>query len=138
MKYAYAVDKTYRSQVGYGFETDRGYIYLKYGMPTDLVTRESEPTAPPYEIWFYDHIDQGKQKNVRFIFYIPSLAHNDYELLHSTCIGEKNNPKWFYDLYSKRNDSSIVNMQPAQIQEFYNSLRNSFDNNAVKIWEEFK
>lgn len=138
MKYAYAVDKTYRSQVGYGFETDRGYIYLKYGMPTDLVTRESEPTAPPYEIWFYDHIDQGKQKNVRFIFYIPSLAHNDYELLHSTCIGEKNNPKWFYDLYSKRNDSSVVNMQPAQIQEFYNSLRNSFDNNAVKIWEEFK
>lgn len=138
MKYAYAVDKTYRSQVGYGFETDRGYIYLKYGMPTDLVTRESEPTAPPYEIWFYDHIEQGKQKNVRFIFYIPSLAHNDYELLHSTCIGEKNNPKWFYDLYSKRNDSNTVNMQPSQIQEFYNSLRNSFDNNAVKIWEEFK
>ena len=94
MKYAYAVDKTYRSQIGYGFETARGYIYLKYGMPSDMVTRESEPSAPPYEIWFYDQIEQGKQKNVKFIFYIPSLAHNDYEFSHSTCLGEKNNPSW--------------------------------------------
>lgn len=137
IKYANIVDKTYRSQVGYGFETDRGYIYLKYGMPSDVVTRESEPTAPPYEIWFYDEIDQGKQKNVKFIFYIPSLAHNDYTLLHSTCIGEKNNPSWFYNLYSKRSDSNIVNMKPDQIQDFYNALINSFDNNAVKIWEDF-
>ena len=138
MEYAYAVDKTYKSQIGYGFETDRGYIYLKYGMPSDLVTRESEPTAPPYEIWFYDKIEQGNQKNVKFIFYIPSLAHNDYELLHSTCLGEKNNPAWFYELYSKRNDSNIRNMKSGQVQEFYNSLKDSFDNNAVKIWEDFK
>lgn len=138
MKYAVAVDKTYRSQVGYGFETDRGYIYLKYGMPTDVVTRESEPTAPPYEIWFYDQIERGKQKKVKFIFYIPSLAHNDFELLHSTCIGEINNPNWFYDLYSKRSDSNITNLHPEQIKGFYNSLRNSFDSNAVKIWEEFR
>ena len=138
MKYAIAVDKKFKAQVGYGFETDRGYIYLKYGMPSQVITKESEPTAPPYEMWYFDMIEQGDQRNVKFIFYIPSLAHNDYELLHSTCIGEKNNPTWFYKLYSKRNDSNARNVQPAQIQEFYDELKNSFDNNAVRIWEELK
>lgn len=138
MKYAIAVDKKFRAQVGYGFETDRGYTYLKYGMPSQVITQDSEPTAPPYEMWYYDRIEQGDQRNVKFIFYIPSLAHNDYELLHSTCIGEKNDPTWFYKLYSKRNDSNALNVQPAQIQEFYDKLKNSFDNNAVRIWEELK
>ena len=80
MKYAIAVDKKFRSQFGYGFETDRGYIYLKYGMPSEIITRESEPIAPPYELWFYDRIEQDEQRNIKFIFYIPSLAHNDYVL----------------------------------------------------------
>ena len=136
MKYADFVDKSFRSQVGYGFETDRGYTFLKYGRPSDVITRESEPTAPPYEIWFYHEIKQNNQKNVKFIFYVPSLAHNDYELLHSTCLGETNRPDWFYILYSKRNDVNIRNMKSGQIQEFYNSLKNSFDNNAVRIWED--
>ena len=136
MRYAIAVDKKFRSQVGYGFETDRGYMYLKYGMPSQVITRESEPTAPPYEMWYYDRIEQGDQRNVKFIFYIPSLAHNDYELLHSNCIGEKNNATWFYKLYSKRNDSNSKNVNPSQVQEFYDNLKNSFDNNAVILWEE--
>lgn len=138
MKYAIAVDKRYRSQFGYGFETDRGYTYLKYGMPSEVITRESEPTAPPYEIWFYDRIEQDDQRNIKFIFYIPSLAHNDYILLHSNCRGERNNPTWFYELYSKRNDSNVRNMKPDQIESFYNELKNSFDNNAVRLWEELK
>lgn len=138
MKYAIAVDRKFKAQVGYGFETDRGYIYLKYGMPSQVITQESEPTAPPYEMWYFDRIEQGDQRNIKFIFYIPSLAHNDFELLHSNCIGEKNNPTWFYKLYSKRNDSNARNVQPTQIQEFYDKLKNSFDNNAVRIWEELK
>ncbi len=138
MKYAKAVDKKFRSQLGYGFETDRGYIYLKYGMPSEIITRESEPTAPPYEIWFYDRIEQDDQRNIKFIFYIPSLAHNDYVLLHSNCRGERKNPTWFYELYSKRNDSNVRNVKPSQIEEFYEELKNSFDNNAVRLWEELK
>jgi len=138
MRYAKAVDKRFRSQLGYGFETDRGYIYLKYGMPSEIITRESEPTAPPYEIWFYDRIEQNNQRNIKFIFYIPSLAHNDFVLLHSNCQGEKNNPTWFYELYSKRNDSNIRNVKQSQIEGFYEELKNSFDNNAVRLWEELK
>ena len=138
MEYAKLVDKTYRSQLGYGFETDRGYMFLKYGKPNEIITRESEPTAPPYEIWYYDRIDLGNQRGVKFIFYMPSLAHNDYVLLHSTCIGERNNPAWFYELYSKRNDSNPRMMQESEIQQFYNSLRDSFGTNAVKLWEDLK
>ena len=136
MKYAKAVDIKFRSQVGYGFETDRGYIYLKYGRPTEVITVENEPTAPPYEIWYYDVIEDTKQKNVKFIFYIPSLATNDYVLLHSNCLGERQNPAWFYYLYSKRHDSNIKNMKNDQIKQFFNELKNSFGNNAVKIWED--
>ena len=138
MDYARLVDKTYRSQVGYGFETDRGFMFLKHGKPNEIITRESEPTAPPYEIWYYDRIELGNQRAVKFIFYMPSLAHNDYILLHSTCIGEKSNPAWFYELYSKRSDSNPRLMQDSEVQQFYNSLRDSFGTNAVKIWEDLK
>ena len=36
MAVARAVDQKYRSGFGYGFETDRGYTFLKYGRPDDL------------------------------------------------------------------------------------------------------
>jgi hypothetical protein len=26
---------------------------MKYGKPDEVITEESEPSAPPYEIWFY-------------------------------------------------------------------------------------
>jgi len=138
MKYAKAVDVTFRSQVGYGFETDRGIIYLRYGKPSQIISETSEPNAPPYEIWFYDIIEQGHQRNIKFIFYMPSLAHNDYQLLHSNCRGEKNDPGWIYKLYSKRTDANSQNNKQAQLAEYYQKLKNSYDNNAVRIWEELK
>ena len=99
MEVARAVDNMYGSGFGYGFETDRGFIYMKYGRPDDIVSVEDEPSAPPYEIWFYNTFPATHQQNVRFIFYNPSLANNDYQLLHSTAIGELNNPRWEVDLY---------------------------------------
>jgi len=72
------------------------------------------------------------------LFYMPSLAHNDYQLLHSTCRGEKNDPGWIYKLYSKRTDANSQNNKQAQLSEYYQMLKNSYDNNAVRIWEELK
>ncbi len=138
MKYARAVDKTFRAQVGYGFETDRGIIYLRYGKPSQIITQKSEPNAPPYEVWFYDIIEQGHQRNIKFLFYMPSLANNDYQLLHSNCRGEKSDPGWIYKLYSKRTDANSQNNKQAQLSAYYEKLKNSFDNNAVRIWEEIK
>ena len=99
MEVARAVDQQFDSGFRYGFETDRGYVYLKYGRPNDIVRQENEPSAPPYEIWSYDEIKQTNQNNVRFVFYNPSLAADDYILLHSDVIGERNNPQWQLQLY---------------------------------------
>ncbi len=99
MEVARAVDKMFYSNVGYGFQTDRGYIFLKYGKPTNVLTIDDELDAPPYEIWFYNNLPVTSQTNVRFLFYNPSLAHNDMRLLHSTCIGERANAAWEVELY---------------------------------------
>jgi len=96
---AAAVDKTFRSGFRYGFETDRGYAFLKYGRPNDIVRVETEQSAPPYEIWSYYEFPQTGQRNVHFLFYNPSLAAEDFVLLHSTALGEFNNPNWERDLY---------------------------------------
>lgn len=99
MKVARVVDENYRSGFGYGFETDRGHIFLKYGKPDDIITVEDEPSAPPYEIWFYNSFPATHQNNVRFLFYNPSLSRNGFTLLHSTAIGEVKNEKWEIELY---------------------------------------
>jgi len=97
---ASAVDKKYENGFGYGFESDRGFYFLKYGKPDDIREMVDEPSAPPYEIWFYNKITRTNQNNVKFIFYNPSLIENGHQLLHSTARGEWNNPKWEVMLYS--------------------------------------
>jgi GWxTD domain-containing protein len=99
MNVARKIDERYRSGFGYGFETDRGYIFMKYGAPNDIVSVEDEPSAPPYEIWFYNQFPATRQNNVKFLFYNPSLATNGHRLLHATARGEINNPRWEVELY---------------------------------------
>ncbi|MBK6901854.1 MAG: GWxTD domain-containing protein [Saprospirales bacterium] len=99
MEVANALDEMFNSGLGYGFETDRGYIYLKYGRPSDMLKEDNDPAAPPYEIWVYNEFPVTNQTNVRFIFYNPSLTPNDFRLLHSTARGELNNPRWELELY---------------------------------------
>lgn len=99
MAVARAIDLQFQSGFRHGFETDRGYIYLKYGQPNDRVRDEADPVAPPYEVWSYDFIPRTGQSNVRFIFYNPSLAADDFILLHSDVIGERQNPQWEVELY---------------------------------------
>lgn len=99
MQVARSVDKTFNSGFRYGFESDRGYTYMKYGQPNDINRIETDPSAPPYEIWSYDVIEQTNQHNRRFIFYNPSLAGEDFILLHSDVTGEVNNPQWELMLY---------------------------------------
>ena len=99
MEVARAVDKKFYSNVGYGFQSDRGHIFLKYGKPSNVLAVDTEVDAPPYEIWYYTYLPTTRQTNVRFLFYNPSLSHNDYKLLHSTCLGERTNPAWETVLY---------------------------------------
>ena len=99
MEVAYAVDRKFKTNMGHGFETDRGHIFLKYGKPDDLIEVLDEPSAPPYEIWIYNYLPETKQTGVKFLFYNEDLTPNDYRLLHSNCRGEIQNPRWEVELY---------------------------------------
>ena len=99
MQIAKAVDNTYKSGFGHGFETDRGYTFMKYGKPNDIRKVDNDPSAPPYEMWVYENFPRTNQNRVKFIFYNPSLSPGDFRFLHSTAIGEVNNPQWEIELY---------------------------------------
>ena len=102
------VDKVYANNFQEGFETDRGRVYLQYGSPSSMVSREASPSDYPYEIWTYDKI--GVFSNKRFVFYNPELVNRAYRLLHSDMIGELKNNAW-PQILSKRNtiDGNIDN-----------------------------
>lgn len=101
METAGQVDRRFNTGFGYGFESARGIIFLRYGRPDDLVHVEDDPNAPPYEIWIYYNFPRTSQKNVKFLFYNPTLAGEDYVLLHSSARGEINNPRWERELYKR-------------------------------------
>jgi GWxTD domain-containing protein len=101
MDVANAAHNRFKSGFRYGFETDRGRTFLKFGKPDDMIHIEDDPSAPHYEIWIYYDFPKTKQTNVKFLFYNPSLAGEDFIILHSTARGEINNPRWERELYKK-------------------------------------
>jgi GWxTD domain-containing protein len=85
-------NQEFKSSFREGWQTDRGRVFLKYGIPNDVERYPSKSNLLPYELWRYNRL--GQQTNVIFIFYDPDLATNEYPLLHSTKYGEENNPRW--------------------------------------------
>jgi len=99
MEVARAVDKKYKTGFGYGFESDRGLIFMKYGKPSDMVSVTDDPSCAPYEVWLYYDIPKLMQSNVKFLFYNPFMDGMDYRLLQSNARGEVRNPNWKKELY---------------------------------------
>jgi hypothetical protein len=82
-----------------GYRTDRGYVFLKYGQPDQIVESVDEPGAYPYQIWHYYEV--AHQRNKRFVFMSKDRSTNDYHLIHSDMIGEINNPRWQLEVYRR-------------------------------------
>lgn len=99
LKYIRKLDAMFYSGFGYGFETARGSIYLRYGKPDEQIAEDKDNGAFPYEIWKYNKILKTGQTNVKFLFYNPDLAGSDFRLLHSTAHGEIHNKNWELELY---------------------------------------
>lgn len=124
------VEKNYATTIRHGFETDRGVIYLQYGMPNHIFQSPIEPGAYPYEIWQYYRL--GEDNNCKFVFYNPSMEGREFELLHSNKQGEIHTFNW--TRYLSRSKSSSYG-----ISDTYNSVdftstgygHNTFDND----WE---
>ncbi|MEP7196225.1 MAG: GWxTD domain-containing protein [Saprospiraceae bacterium] len=96
-------DVNFVSGFRYGFESDRGVTFLKYGSPVEVIPEDNDNGAYPYEIWMYDKLPTG-QSNVRFLFYNPDLTGANFILLHTNCYGERFNKKWELELYRKVNE----------------------------------
>lgn len=85
-----------------GYETPRGFMFLRYGEPTEIITISNESGALPYEVWQYNELTQTNKKviaNGVFLFYKPNRPIVDYELLHSNVTGEISNKSWRTFLY---------------------------------------
>jgi GWxTD domain-containing protein len=92
------VNKLFGNTAKPGYETDRGFMYLKYGKPDERMVVENESGALPYELWEYYTIAKNNQQGI-LLFYRPGFMVNDYRLLHSTLIGETHNMNWRQELY---------------------------------------
>ncbi|MEM7039913.1 MAG: GWxTD domain-containing protein, partial [Bacteroidota bacterium] len=90
-----------------GWRTDRGRIMLTYGAPNDIEREPSSNTKYPYHIWRYNKIKT--QPNVRFIFYNPNLAIEEWVMLHSDLRGEHNNPRWEFEVVRTVQDGNLDN-----------------------------
>lgn len=99
-------NKFFSTRIRRGYATDRGRVFLKYGPPNDIADRPNEPSAYPYQIWHY--YKSGKFNNKRFVFYMPDLVTNDYELLHSDVPGEFKNYRWEYVLHSRNSTNENI------------------------------
>lgn len=120
MQVAKAVDEKFKNGFGPGFESDRGFVFLKYGKPDDQVVVTNETSTLPYEIWTYNTMDYLSQRNVRFLFYNTSLVPNGHVLLHSTAIGEAKDPQWQDKLFrvGSERDANAIQMAKEIFPEF--------------------
>ncbi len=108
------VNKLFGNSALPGYETERGFIYLKYGKPTERVVVENESGALPYEVWQYNSTERQSSQGL-FLFYRPGYMVNDYRLLHSTVIGELRNNNWRSTLYiQSANNTGSTNSRAEQ------------------------
>ena len=82
-------NKNYSRMNREGYLTDRGRVFLLYGVPDQKDYFPNEPNMKPYETWFYNQIEGG----VSFIFGDVS-GFGNYELLHSTKRDEVRDENW--------------------------------------------
>lgn len=105
-----------------GYETERGFMFLRYGPPTDIITVTGETGALPYEIWQYNTLTQFSNKkelaNALFLFYKPGQMVSDYRLLHSTVPGEVRNASWRMYLYTTANSSSGADNSNSRAEQY--------------------
>ncbi|MEQ8520251.1 MAG: GWxTD domain-containing protein [Cytophagales bacterium] len=103
------VERKYKTQTMPGYQTDRGRVYIQYGKPnriddefSDMSRSAINNAVIPYEKWIYYSVTEPQpQSNVQFVFAQTNRANFNYEIVHSTAIGEISNPNWKQEISSK-------------------------------------
>lgn len=90
----YANDR-YSSNMQEGWQSDRGRVVIKYGLPTSVEPHLYDRGMRPYEIWNYNTIPGEGQA----LFIFADLdGFGRFELVHSTVTGERTRPNWQQEL----------------------------------------
>ncbi len=80
-----------------GWQTDRGRVLMKYGMPSE---REQHPffgETSPYESWFYTDIQGGI-----YFHFVDMTGLGRYDLVHSTAQNEIQFEDWYNEYVLKQ------------------------------------
>lgn len=120
------VQKLFGNNFQSGYETDRGRVYLQYGAPSNVITKEVSSTEVPYEVWRYDKI--GNMSNRKFIFYNPDLTNNAYRLLHSDVRGEVQNYRWQQYLQKRGSHNTDAYDNNDGVNDFFGGQGNELFN----------
>lgn len=86
------INSQFKSNFRKGWETDRGRVFLKYGIPSDLERYPFDSNRLPHQIWKYDRL--GAQSQIIFVFLDNDLGTGEYQLIHSNKYGELQNFGW--------------------------------------------
>lgn len=71
-----------------GWKTDRGRIYGRNGQPDDVLRRQAQGNAPPYEVWSYS---RGK---ARYYIFADLTGLGGFKLMYSNDLREARDPNW--------------------------------------------
>ncbi|MEN9523300.1 MAG: hypothetical protein RL065_1677 [Bacteroidota bacterium] len=91
----------------FGFETDRGRVYLQYGAPNAINKSSQSADMKPYEVWEYYIL--GNQRNIKFIFFTTDRSTNDYQLGFTNRRGEVSDPNWMTKIQGLMPNSNLDN-----------------------------
>jgi len=117
-------NKLFKTQSRKGYATDRGRVYLQYGIPDSRLAYDREPSLYPYELWQYYKLNN--RSNRRFIFTNTDLVSNNYILIHSDAIGEVRDDRWQTRLNKRNNMYRSLDEEKA-VDQFGTNLRDAFD-----------
>jgi GWxTD domain-containing protein len=89
-KFYAAIDfanRTYWEKKTPGWKTDRGRIFARWGAPDELLHREQEGRAPPYEAWRYS-------RHGRWYIFADLTGIDNWKLMTSSDLRESRQPDW--------------------------------------------
>lgn len=95
-------NQLFSSGLRQGYKTDRGRVWLMYGRPDQKEHRAMEPNMPAYIIWQYNKVQSDfvvTQNNKMFVFGEFEPSTQEFQLIHSTALGELQSRDWRRDLY---------------------------------------
>jgi len=118
-------DELFATQIKFGYETDMGRVYLKYGKPTSIHAELSPSNMLPFQIWHFSETDQ------KFVFYSPSAVQAEFFLIHSNLIDEIRSPnRWIEEIFGFRGRASFEDLDQKRndnyLKELFNNPRHNY------------